>query len=80
LTKNIGAPPRGRLRGERRQPYRGHGNPNFAVPSIARTLADRGELKALPMKRSYDTGIDIDIHEIFANGFDSERGLTMTEL
>ncbi len=51
---------------------------NFAVPSIARTLADRGEMKARPMKRSYDTGIVI--HEIIANGFDSERGLAMTEL
>jgi hypothetical protein len=51
---------------------------NFAVPSIARTLADRGELRARPMKRSYDTGIVI--HEIIANGFDSERGSAMTEL
>lgn len=51
---------------------------NFAIPSIARTLASRGELKARPLKRSYDTGIVI--HEIIANGFDSERGLAMTEL
>ena len=51
---------------------------NFAVPSIARTLADRGELKHRPMKRSYDTGIVI--HEIIANGFDSDRGQAMVEL
>jgi hypothetical protein len=51
---------------------------NFAIPSIARTLADRGELKARPMKRSYDTGIVI--HEIIANGFESERGEAMVEL
>ncbi|XAS62761.1 oxygenase MpaB family protein [Micrococcaceae bacterium Sec5.8] len=51
---------------------------NFAIPSIARTLASRGELKARPLKRSYDTGIVI--HEIITNGFDSERGQAMTEL
>jgi hypothetical protein len=51
---------------------------NFAVPSIARTLADRGELKHRPMKRSYDTGIVI--HEIIVNGFDSDRGQAMVEL
>jgi hypothetical protein len=51
---------------------------NFAIPSIARTLAGRGEMKARPLKRSYDTGIVI--HEIIANGFDSERGAAMVEL
>lgn len=51
---------------------------NFAIPSIARTLAGRGEMQARPMKRSYDTGIVI--HEIIANGFDSDRGQQMTEL
>lgn len=51
---------------------------NFAIPSIARTLAARGELRARPMKRSYDTGIVI--HEIIANGFDSDRGQAMVNL
>ncbi|WP_307857136.1 oxygenase MpaB family protein [Pseudarthrobacter albicanus] len=51
---------------------------NFAIPSIARTLADRGEMRERPMKRSYDTGIVI--HEIIANGFDSDRGQAMTAL
>jgi hypothetical protein len=51
---------------------------NFAIPSIARTLADRGEMKSRPMKRSYDTGIVI--HEIITNGFDSDRGQAMTAL
>lgn len=51
---------------------------NFAIPSIARTLAGRGEMQARPMKRSYDTGIVI--HEIIANGFDSDRGQQMVEL
>lgn len=51
---------------------------NFAVPSIAKTLFDRGETTAQPMKRSYDTGIVI--HEIITNGFDSERGEKMVEL
>jgi hypothetical protein len=51
---------------------------NFAIPSIARTLAGRGEMAARPLKRSYDTGIVI--HEIIANGFDSERGAAMVEL
>lgn len=51
---------------------------NFAIPSIARTLAGRGELRARPLKRSYDTGIVI--HEIIANGFDSDRGQQMIEL
>lgn len=51
---------------------------NFAVPSIAKTLFERGETTARPMKRSYDTGIVI--HEIIVNGFDSERGDKMVEL
>ena len=51
---------------------------NFAIPSIARTLAARGETAARPMKRSYDTGIVI--HEIIVNGFDSDRGRKMMEL
>ncbi|MEO3931380.1 oxygenase MpaB family protein [Micrococcaceae bacterium Sec7.4] len=51
---------------------------NFAIPSIAKTLAGRGEMAARPLKRSYDTGIVI--HEIIANGFDSERGAAMVEL
>lgn len=51
---------------------------NFAVPSIAATLAARGETAARPMKRSYDTGIVI--HEIIANGFDSDRGQKMVDL
>lgn len=51
---------------------------NFAIPSIARTLAGRGEMAARPLKRSYDTGIVI--HEIIANGFDSDRGAAMVEL
>jgi hypothetical protein len=51
---------------------------NFAIPSIAKTLAGRGEMAARPMKRSYDTGIVI--HEIIANGFDSDRGSAMVEL
>lgn len=51
---------------------------NFAVPSIAKTLFERGETTARPMKRSYDTGIVI--HEIITNGFDSERGDKMVEL
>lgn len=51
---------------------------NFAVPSIARTLAARGETTARPLKRSYDTGIVI--HEIIVNGFDSDRGRKMVEL
>ncbi|HEX9089106.1 MAG TPA: oxygenase MpaB family protein [Arthrobacter sp.] len=51
---------------------------NFAIPSIARTLAGRTEMRERPMKRSYDTGIVI--HEIIANGFDSDRGEAMVEL
>lgn len=51
---------------------------NFAIPSIARTLAARGETAARPMKRSYDTGIVI--HELIVNGFDSERGQKMLDL
>jgi hypothetical protein len=51
---------------------------NFAIPSIAKTLAHRGETTARPMKRSYDTGIVI--HEIIVNGFDSDRGEAMVEL
>ncbi|HEX9228185.1 MAG TPA: oxygenase MpaB family protein [Arthrobacter sp.] len=51
---------------------------NFAIPSIARTLAGRTEMRERPMKRSYDTGIVI--HEIIANGFDSDRGEAMTAL
>ena len=51
---------------------------NFAIPSIARTLAERGETTARPMKRSYDTGIVI--HEIIVNGFDSDRGQAMVGL
>lgn len=51
---------------------------NFAIPSIARTLAERGETTARPMKRSYDTGIVI--HEIIVNGFNSDRGQAMVEL
>lgn len=51
---------------------------NFAIPSIAKTLAARGETAARPMKRSYDTGIVI--HELIVNGFDSERGQKMVEL
>ncbi|MFF2246741.1 oxygenase MpaB family protein [Arthrobacter sp. NPDC058130] len=51
---------------------------NFAVPSIARTLARTGEMAARPLKRSYDTGIVI--HEIIANGFDHERSRAMIGL
>lgn len=51
---------------------------NFAIPSITRTLAGSGEMEARPLKRSYDTGIVI--HEIIANGFDSDRGKAMTAL
>ena len=51
---------------------------NFAVPSIARTLAGTGEMAARPLKRSYDTGIVI--HEIIANGFDHERSRAMIGL
>lgn len=51
---------------------------NFAIPSIAKTLAERGETTARPMKRSYDTGIVI--HELIVNGFDSNRGQAMVEL
>ena len=51
---------------------------NFAIPSIARTLASRGETAARPMKRSYDTGIVI--HELIVNGFDSDRGQKMLDL
>jgi ER-bound oxygenase mpaB/B'/Rubber oxygenase, catalytic domain len=51
---------------------------NFAIPSIAKTLASRGETAARPMKRSYDTGIVI--HELIVNGFDSDRGQKMLDL
>lgn len=51
---------------------------NFAIPSVAKTLAERGETTARPMKRSYDTGIVI--HELIVNGFDSDRGQAMVEL
>lgn len=51
---------------------------NFAIPSIARALAERGETAARPMKRSYDTGIVI--HELIVNGFDSDRGQKMVDL
>lgn len=51
---------------------------NFTIPSTAKTLAERGEMKDRPMKRSYDTAIVI--HEIITSGFDSERGQAMIQL
>ncbi|GAB3564774.1 hypothetical protein GCM10027405_21240 [Arthrobacter alkaliphilus] len=51
---------------------------NFTIPSTARTLAARGEMKHRPMKRSYDTAIVI--HEIITGGFDSDRGQAMVDL
>ncbi|WP_427019386.1 oxygenase MpaB family protein (plasmid) [Pseudarthrobacter sp. P1] len=51
---------------------------NFTIPSIAKTLVASGEITARPLKRSYDTGIVL--HEIIANGFDSDRGQAMVGL
>lgn len=51
---------------------------NFAIPSIAETLAKNGEIPQRPMKRSYDTAIVI--YELISNGFDSDRGRAMVSL
>lgn len=51
---------------------------NFAVPSLAKSLAATGEISSRPQKRSYDTAIVI--YEIIAGGFESERGRRMVEL
>ncbi|MBG0741060.1 DUF2236 domain-containing protein [Paeniglutamicibacter antarcticus] len=51
---------------------------NFAIPSIAETLARNGEISDRPMKRSYDTGIVI--YELIASGLDSDRGQQMISL
>ena len=51
---------------------------NFAIPGIAETLAQNGEIPLRPMKRSYDTAIAI--YELIANGFDSDRGRAMVTL
>jgi hypothetical protein len=51
---------------------------NFAIPSIAATLAKNAEIQHRPMKRSYDTAIVI--YELIANGMDSDRGREMVDL
>ena len=51
---------------------------NFAIPGIAGTLSQNGEIPLRPMKRSYDTAIVI--YELIANGFDSDRGRAMVSL
>lgn len=51
---------------------------NFAIPSLAVTLAGTGEIAARPRKRSYDTAIVI--YEIIAGGMEDERSKTMIEL
>lgn len=51
---------------------------NFAVPGIAETLYQNGEIPLRPTKRSYDTAIVI--YELIANGFDSDRGRAMVTL
>ena len=50
----------------------------FAVPKMARVLADTGHFKRDTMRRAYDTGIVI--HEIIYGGLDSERGRKMIRL
>jgi hypothetical protein len=51
---------------------------NFAIPDIAETLYQNGEIPLRPMKRSYDTAIVI--YELITNGFDSDRGRAMITL
>lgn len=51
---------------------------NFAIPSLARTLRQSGEITAMPNKRSYDTAIVI--YEIIAGGFQSPRSQEMVAL
>ncbi|WP_035748983.1 oxygenase MpaB family protein [Arthrobacter sp. 35W] len=51
---------------------------NFAIPSIAETLAGNGEILDRPTKRSYDTAIVI--YELIASGLDSDRGQEMVTL
>ena len=50
----------------------------FAVPKMARVLAETGHFKRDTMRRAYDTGIVI--HEIIYGGLDSERGRKMIRL
>ena len=50
----------------------------FAVPKMARVLADTGHFKRDTMRRAYDTGIVI--HEIIYGGLESERGRKMIRL
>ncbi len=45
---------------------------NFAVPSIAETLTQNGEIIERPMKRSYDTAIVT--YELITSGLNSDRG------
>lgn len=51
---------------------------NFAVPRIARTLLQYGEIVRDPIKRSYDTAIVI--YELIADGVDGPRGEAMVSL
>ena len=51
---------------------------NFAVPQLAETLAENGEIVERPTKRSYDTAIVI--YELIANGQESPRGREMITL
>jgi hypothetical protein len=51
---------------------------NFAVPHIAKTLLQYGEIVRDPIKRSYDTAIVI--YELIADGVDGPRGEAMVSL
>ncbi|ALO68686.1 hypothetical protein AS189_18805 [Arthrobacter alpinus] len=51
---------------------------NFAIPSIASSLLQNGEITARPMKRSYDTAIVT--YELIASGLNSDRGRHMIRL
>ncbi|MDD0856769.1 DUF2236 domain-containing protein [Arthrobacter alpinus] len=51
---------------------------NFAIPSIAATLHQNGEIIERPMKRSYDTAIVT--YELITSGMNSDRGRHMIRL
>lgn len=51
---------------------------NFAVPSLAATLHQNGEITERPMKRSYDTAVVT--YELISCGLNSDRGRHMIRL
>jgi hypothetical protein len=51
---------------------------NFSIPHLAQVLAETGEVRARPSKRSMDTGLII--YELIEDGFDGARGQAMVDL